>query len=160
MTPTEIKTALRQVGGWANKRLGQHFLIDREVQDDVVKAAGIRPGDLVLEIGPGLGALTQALLDQGADVIAVEQDRRFVGYLNPKMAPQRDRTVRIVQGDAAAIHWHELIGEEPWKFVSNLPYSITSLALRKALWAPKPPGIVVVMVQRCFRSWSRWHPRP
>ena len=55
---------------------------------------------------------------------------------------------RIVHGDAAAISWHEFIGDRSWKFVSNLPYAITSLALRKALWSSNPPEIVVALVQR------------
>ncbi|MBU1349076.1 methyltransferase domain-containing protein, partial [Patescibacteria group bacterium] len=148
MTPTDIKAALKELGGGANKRLGQHFLIDAAALSTVVETAGIRPGDQVLEVGPGFGALTQALLDRGAEVVAIEQDRRFVEYLNPRLSPQRGRSVRVVQGDAAAVHWHTLIGEGTWKFVSNLPYAITSLALRKALWAPKPPDIAVVLVQR------------
>lgn len=148
MIPQEIKAALKEVGGWANKDLGQHFLTDRTVLEAIMNAASIRPGDLVLEVGPGFGALTQTLLDAGAEVMAIEQDKRFVHYLNPRLSPRRGMTVRVVQGDAAAIHWHDLIGDRPWKFVSNLPYAITSLALRKALWAPKPPENVVVLVQR------------
>lgn len=148
MTPQEIKAALKQVGGWANKNLGQHFLTDRTVPEAIMKVAAVRPGDLVLEVGPGFGALTQTLLDAGAEVVAIEQDKRFVNYLNPKLAPRRGMTVRVVQGDAATVHWHGLLDGRPWKFISNLPYAITSLALRKALWAPKPPDNVVVMVQR------------
>lgn len=141
MTPTEIKEALTKIGGGANKRLGQHFLIEPTALEVIVESASIKPGDRVLEVGPGLGVLTRALLDNGAEVTAIEQDRRFVGYLS-------DLDARIVQGDAAMVHWHELIGDGAWKFVSNLPYGITSLALRKALWAPKPPSIVVVLVQK------------
>ncbi|MFH1078333.1 MAG: 16S rRNA (adenine(1518)-N(6)/adenine(1519)-N(6))-dimethyltransferase RsmA [Patescibacteria group bacterium] len=148
MTPTDIKAALKELGGGANKRLGQHFLIDAAALATIVETASIRSGDTVLEVGPGLGALTQALLDRGAEVVAIEQDRRFVDFLNPRLSPQRGRSVRVVQGDAAAVHWHTLIGEGTWKFVSNLPYAITSLALRKALWAPKPPETVVVLLQR------------
>ncbi len=141
MTPTEINRALAAVGGRANKSLGQHFLIDEATLEEIVATAAIKPGDLVLEVGPGLGVLTQALIRQGAEVTAIEQDRRFVEYLKRYSA-------KIVAGDAAIVHWHELIGERPWKFVSNLPYAITSLALRKALWAPKPPENLVVLVQR------------
>ncbi len=153
MTPSEIRSILRELGGGANKRLGQHFLIDRSVLDSIVTAADIHPGELVLEIGPGLGVLTRALLAKGADVVAIEKDRRFVEYLNHPPAPSfsteggGDR-LRVIHGDAATIHWHEIIGDRPWKLISNLPYSITSLALRKALWAPRPASRVVVLVQR------------
>lgn len=141
MNPTEIKATLAQMGGGANKRLGQHFLMDHNVLERIVDTAGIKKGDRVLEVGPGLGVLTRALLDRGAEVIAIEQDRRFIERLS------EDR-LRVIHGDAAVIHWHELVDEGPWKFVSNLPYSITSLALRKALWSPKPPQDVVVLIQR------------
>lgn len=146
MTPTEIKAALAKLGGQANKRLGQHFLIDHAALEEIVAAADIKPGDRVLEIGPGLGVLTEALMEKGAEVIGIEQDRRFVEWLS--VGAHGHAPVRIVHGDAATVHWHDLIGDRPWKFVSNLPYSITSLALRKALYSPKPPEVVVVLIQR------------
>jgi 16S rRNA (adenine1518-N6/adenine1519-N6)-dimethyltransferase len=144
MKPSEIRAALEELGGGANKRLGQHFLIDARILERIVETAAIKKGDRVLEVGPGLGVLTHALLDRGAEVIAIEQDRRFVEYVGALRA----MPLRVVQGDAATIHWHDLLDDGPWKFVSNLPYSITSLALRKALWSPKPPEILVVLVQR------------
>lgn len=145
MTPTEIKSTLARLGGGANKRLGQHFLIDTSALAAIVDASSIRPGDRVLEVGPGLGVLTSALLNHGADVTAIEQDRRFAEELRARFA---DRPFTLVEGDAASIHWHEIVGSAPWKFVSNLPYGITSLALRKALWAPRAADRVVVLVQR------------
>ncbi|MBI5654927.1 ribosomal RNA small subunit methyltransferase A [Candidatus Uhrbacteria bacterium] len=148
MNPAEIKLALATLGGRPNKGLGQNFLIDKKTLEVIVETADIKTGDLVLEIGPGLGVLTRALLDKGAEVTAIEQDRRFVEYLEKPYRVPRTSYLKIVQGDAAIVHWHELIGERSWKFVSNLPYSITSLALRKALWAPKPPDNLVVLVQR------------
>jgi len=134
-----------------------------------------------LEIGPGLGVLTRALIEKGAEVIGIEQDRRFVEYLTKHRTEAPSKTpltplirgghdsdlplirrsssgvpitsggtegVSVIHGDAAAIHWHDLVSDRPWKFVANLPYSITSLALRKALWTPKPPEVVVVLIQR------------
>ncbi len=152
MTPTEIREALALVGGQANKRLGQHFLIDTTTLAAIVEAADVKPGDRVLEIGPGLGVLTRTLLAKGAQVIAIEQDRRMVEYLTTHAAWGKaavaDGTLRVIHGDAASLHWHEAIGDGTWKLVSNLPYSITSLALRKAVWAPLPPACVVVLIQR------------
>ncbi len=151
MNPTQIKAALSQFGSGANKRLGQHFLIDAKALEVIVTSADIHASDRVLEVGPGLGVLTRALLEKGADVVAIEQDRRMVEYLSGVgatfMSPVRP-AMQIVHGDAATVHWHSLIGEGNWKFVANLPYSITSLALRKALWAPHPPQVTVVLVQR------------
>ncbi|MBP9869073.1 ribosomal RNA small subunit methyltransferase A [Patescibacteria group bacterium] len=145
MNPTEIKTVLAKIGGGANKRLGQHFLIEPAALLSIVDAADIQPKDQVLEVGPGLGVLTRALLDCGAEVMAIEQDRRFIPHLESLPGA---KSLRVIHGDAATIHWHEIVRDEPWKFVANLPYSITSLALRKALWSPKPPERVVVLVQR------------
>jgi 16S rRNA (adenine1518-N6/adenine1519-N6)-dimethyltransferase len=145
MNPTEINAILKSLGAQPNKKLGQHFLIDDAALNAVVEAASIRRGDRVLEVGPGLGVLTRELLDRGAEVTAIERDRSFVSYLEKTYAGQ---PVKVVYGDASDIHWHELIGEGAWKFVSNLPYAISSLALRKALWAPRPASRVVVLVQR------------
>ena len=143
MNPTEIKAVLSQWGGRANKKLGQHFLIDTSALEAIVTTADVHQGDRVLEVGPGLGVLTRALIERGADLVAIEQDRRFIEYLN-KMVP----SASVTHGDAAELHWHELVGEKSWKFISNLPYSITSFALRKALWSPRPPEKIVVLVQR------------
>ncbi|MBU2508763.1 16S rRNA (adenine(1518)-N(6)/adenine(1519)-N(6))-dimethyltransferase, partial [Patescibacteria group bacterium] len=144
MNAAEIKLELSKMGVRPNRRLGQNFLIDNNILKTIINAADIRKGDQVLEIGPGLGVLTSALADQGAQVIAIEKDRRFADYL---VGAIHELSVRIIQGDAVTLHWHELIGDRPWKFVSNLPYQITSFALRKALWAPKPPDVVVALVQ-------------
>lgn len=149
MNPTEIKAALSRFGSGANKRLGQHFLIDKTALQTIIESADIRPRDRVLEIGPGLGVLTHALMGQGAEVIAIEQDHRMVEYLSADLNAEGCASLlQIVHGDAATIHWHTHIGEGAWKFVSNLPYSITSLALRKALWTPHPPKVAVVLIQR------------
>ncbi len=141
MTTSEIKIAFARLGGRANKKLGQHFLIDRAALEAIVEAAEIVSGETVLEIGPGLGVLTDALTDRGANVIAIEQDRRFHNFL---IRANR----KVVHGDAAKVDWDELVENKPWKFVANLPYAMTSLALRKALYAVRPPDRVVVLVQR------------
>ncbi len=144
MNPYEIKVKLTRLGVRPNKRLGQHFLIDRTALRAIVEAADVHPNDIILEVGPGLGVLTKALLDKGARVTAIEQDRTFASYCEETFPDN----FTVIHGDAATIHWHDIVGDAPWKFVSNLPYSITSLALRKALWAPRPADRVVVLVQR------------
>lgn len=145
MKPVEIKELLGALGRKPNKRLGQHFLVDQSVLNKVVETAGIKKNDLILEVGPGLGVLTKELLDRGANVVAIEQDRAFADMLG---TTYHNRNLRVVHGDAASIHWHELVGDGPWKFVSNLPYAITSIALRKALYSPRPPQKIVVLIQK------------
>jgi len=156
MNPTEIRATLAQLGGGANKHLGQHFLIDKTALDAIVQAAEIKKGDRVLEVGPGLGVLTRELIEGGAKVTFIERDRRFFDYFNNYLSPalvgERSPTkvggIEGLLGDAAKLDWDELMGSKSWKFVSNLPYAITSLALRKALYAKNPPKVVVVLIQR------------
>lgn len=137
-----------RIGGHANKRLGQHFLIDDQVLRAIVEAAGVTTGDHVLEIGPGLGVLTESLVGAGASVTAIEQDRRFVEWLSDAPLIRGVGGVSVIHGDAARVDWTPLIGDGSWKFISNLPYSITSLALRKALTAVRPPDAIVVLIQK------------
>lgn len=142
MTPTEIKETLSRFGGKANKNLGQHFLIDRTALELIIQAADAKKGDQVLEVGPGLGVLTRELIGRGAKVIAIEKDRRFADLLSGIQG------LELHQADASRVDWDLIVGSHPWKFISNLPYAITSLALRKALYSAKPPEILVVLVQR------------
>lgn len=144
MNPTEIKAVLANIGGGANKGLGQHFLVDKTTLATIVEEAEIELGDRVLEIGPGLGVLTGALIEVGAEVQAIERDRRFMGYLEKKF-PEH---LELVQGDAVKLDWDSIVGKGEWKFVSNLPYSMTSLAIRKALYGKNPPTNLVVLIQR------------
>ncbi|MBP7134713.1 ribosomal RNA small subunit methyltransferase A [Patescibacteria group bacterium] len=146
MTPTEIKTILQTIGGGANKTLGQHFLVDPSALEAILTAADITKDERITEIGPGLGVLTGQLLEKGATLTAIEQDRRFLSYLEvlAKRFPQG--SLSLQHGDAARLFWEHQDGS--WKLVANLPYSITSLVLRKALWSKNPPTKVVVLVQR------------
>lgn len=145
MTPSDIRLALETVGGTPNKRLGQHFLIDRAALEAVMDGAHVQTGDKILEIGPGLGVLTKALLARGAHVQAIEKDRRFSAWLTSQAWAIN---LSICEGDAIAVDWAPLMGERPWKLVANLPYAVTSFVLRLALFAQHPPTHVSVLVQR------------
>ncbi len=149
MNPSEIRAALERLGRGANKSLGQHFLIDRATLRAVVDAASIQAGDQVVEIGPGLGVLTEELLQRGANVISIERDRGLAAWLRERYAPEITRgQFTLVEADAADGGWLRLVSDSPWKFVSNLPYGITSLALRLALWAEHPPTKLAVLIQK------------
>ena len=139
------------------RRLGQHFLQDARVVDQIVEAAELGEGDTVLEIGPGQGVLTRQLLLTGARVVAVEIDRRLEPDL---MAIQQEfPTFRIVWGDFMKLTWQEL-GLEPstTKVVANIPYYITTPILLKLLEAdalqqkpmneaPPRPERIILMIQ-------------
>lgn len=145
MNPTEIKSVIAKLGGTQNKRLGQHFLIDQSALDAVVSGAHVHPGMVTLEIGPGLGVLTSALLEAGHEVTALERDSRFISFLEQRFTGQ---PFHVVRGDAAASDWMNIVQDREWQLVSNLPYAISSLALRLALWSSHPAENVIVMLQR------------
>lgn len=144
MNPIEIKHILSEIGGGPNKRLGQNFLIDTQVLDAMVQTAAPAKIGMTLEIGPGLGVLTRALLHAGHAVVAIERDRRFVGYLEKSI---HSESFLLKQGDAAELDWDSIV-THPWSLISNLPYSISSLALRKALWSNIPASHITVLVQK------------
>jgi 16S rRNA (adenine1518-N6/adenine1519-N6)-dimethyltransferase len=110
-------------------KLGQHFLTDKGALDDIVRAAGVRPGDRVLEIGPGRGALTAPLLAAGARVTAVEADAAFAAYL-PNLL--KSKSLAVVSEDFLRFDLAPL-GAGPWLVVGNLPYAVGTPILQKVL---------------------------
>ncbi|MBQ9480356.1 MAG: 16S rRNA (adenine(1518)-N(6)/adenine(1519)-N(6))-dimethyltransferase RsmA [Selenomonadaceae bacterium] len=130
----------------ASKRLGQNFLIDRSIVNGIVDAADICDGDLVLEIGPGIGTLTQGLLEAGAHVIAVELDKKLPAVLAETLKGYEH--INVVQGDILKVDINELMGNRPFKVVANLPYYITSSIILTLLEQRLPITKLVTMVQR------------
>lgn len=117
---------LRRKGLWANKRLGQHFLLDPSILRRIAAAAGELRGLAVVEVGPGPGGLTRALLEAGADlVIAIERDPRFAALLRELEAEVAGR-LTVVEGDALAVDPFATRGERPVRIVANLPYNIAT----------------------------------
>ena len=152
----EIREALRALGARPSRRRGQNFLVDGRVLERVVAAAGPRAGDLVLEVGSGLGGLTERLGAAGAEVVAVEIDPALAGFLRGLFAGTP--RVRVVEADAldgrgglsgelraalaAAPHRGRLL------CVANLPYSIATPLLLALLRLEPPPSHLVLMVQK------------
>ncbi|MBF8263728.1 MAG: rsmA [Parachlamydiales bacterium] len=127
--PNELFAFLNQIDALPKKGLSQNFLIDANIVRKIVKASAIKPGDCVLEIGPGPGALTEALLEAGAHVIAVEKDRRLANAL-PRL--QIDKRLQVIEGDFLEIELNTLLKDlPPVKVVANLPYNITSPILER-----------------------------
>jgi len=127
----------------AKKSLGQNFLVNESILPTIIKAAEIKPGDIVIEVGPGMGVLTKALLDAGAKVFAIEKDFDLIAYLTQKFG--NNKNLKIVHQDALffdASHF------EKYKVVSNLPFYIASPIIRKFLESANPPELMVVMVQK------------
>lgn len=127
------------------KSLGQNFLVDDAVSRRIVDAARIQPGDLVVEIGPGLGALTRLLAAHAEQVIAIELDQSIIPALNQELA--HCDNVRIVHGDALEVDYQELTAGRPVRIVANLPYYITSHAIRVLLESGIDWRSIVLTVQ-------------
>lgn len=128
-----------------SRRLGQSFLVEPAVLPPILRAAALEPQDAVLEIGPGLGALTGELLRRAARVVAVELDRRLAAWLRQRLGG--DPRLVLVEGDILAQDPGALLEGRPYHVVANLPYAITSPVLRHLLEARPAPGRLVVMVQ-------------
>ncbi len=145
---------LRQFRFKPKKSLGQHFLIDEAVLGHILAAAELSPGDIVIEVGPGLGVLTEGLAKEGASVIAVELDAKLVALLKKGLAGFP--SVRIIHGDILKIAPRELLERNlavsdlarGYKVIANLPYYITSPVLSHFLEAQPRPSRMVVMVQK------------
>ena len=129
-----------------SKKLGQNFLIKRGIVDEIVHAAELTPGEPVLEVGPGIGTLTQGLAQSGADVKAIELDRRLLEVLDTTLASYDN--VRIVHGDVLKLDVATIMNHKPFKVVANLPYYITTPIIMSLLESKLPIERLVVMVQK------------
>ena len=129
-----------------SKKLGQNFLIKRGIVDEIVRAAELTPGEPVLEVGPGIGTLTHGLAQSGADVTAIELDRRLLEVLDTTLASYDN--VRIVHGDVLKLDVPTIMNHKPFKVVANLPYYITTPIIMSLLESKLPIERLVVMVQK------------
>ena len=129
-----------------SKKLGQNFLIKRGIVDEIVHAAELTPGEPVLEVGPGIGTLTQGLAQSGADVTAIELDRRLLEVLDTTLASYDN--VRIVHGNVLKLDVPAIMNHKPFKVVANLPYYITTPIIMSLLESKLPIERLVVMVQK------------
>ena len=128
------------------KHLGQHFLNNKKILEEMARAAEISKNDIVLEVGPGLGSLTEILAARAKKVIAVEKDRELIPILRERF--RNYKNVEIIQGDILKIeNWKVKIGN--FKVVANLPYYITSRFLRLFLSQTEfGSKLMVLMVQK------------
>jgi len=151
------KNILNQYNIIPSKRLGQNFLIDKIILNKIVKAADIKLTDVVLEIGPGMGVLTQELVKKAKMVVVIEKDPKMVEILKEVLKDYKN--VKIIQGDILKTESntftpHQILmrgrhlTSNTYKVVANLPYYITSPVIRKFLEAKNPPESMALMVQK------------
>jgi 16S rRNA (adenine1518-N6/adenine1519-N6)-dimethyltransferase len=134
----------------AKKSLGQNFLKSKVALEQMIKAGDIANTDLVVEIGPGKGALTEKLLSVAGRVIAFEKDSRLIGLLKEKFAAEiAERKLILIYEDALEITPEKFkLHTEKYKIIANIPYYITGQFLRKFLETSHQPERIIVMVQK------------
>ena len=148
--PKETIAVLQRYNFNFQKKFGQNFLIDGHVIEKIIAAAGIGKDDVVLEIGPGIGTLTQRLCEAAGDVVAVEIDRNLIPILTGDTC-KNYANLQIISGDIMKTDIPELLrpfGKRPVKVVANLPYYITTPILMKLLEDRLPIESITVMVQK------------
>jgi 16S rRNA (adenine1518-N6/adenine1519-N6)-dimethyltransferase len=141
-----LREALEAHGLWAKKALGQHFLLDLNITRKIARLAQLGEGDLAIEVGPGPGGLTRALLETGASVVAIEKDERFRPLLDD-LARASGRLTPVF-GDALGADEAALAAGRPAHVVSNLPYNVGTPLLLKWLTGPWTPASLTLMFQK------------
>lgn len=145
MKLSEMKQILSAGDIQLTKSLGQNFLHDQNQLNRIVNAAEISGTDKILEIGPGLGPLTELLVAKAAEVLAIEKDRRLVEVLEPRFA--KTENLKLIQTDALRYLCDEARDWSNWKLVANLPYSVASPILVELAEADGPPVRIVATLQ-------------
>jgi 16S rRNA (adenine1518-N6/adenine1519-N6)-dimethyltransferase len=145
MKLSDIRTALREISISPAKTLGQNFLHDQSLACWIVDQAQITPDDYVVEIGPGLGALTRFILEKGAPVLAIEKDTRLANFLRARFKHQR---LELLNTDALKFDPRVLFAHRGVKLLGNLPYNISSALLLKFLEQPSPISLWLLMLQK------------
>lgn len=148
--PSYVVRVMKKWGFSTKKSLGQNFLIDQNIVDRILQSAELKENSWVVEIGPGLGALTNVMAEEASQVVAMEIDRELVTILRESL---KNPKITIVEGDALALDWKELLQDVGWKnqplsLVANLPYYLTTPLIMKALEGGLPFKSVTVMVQK------------
>ena len=131
-----------------NKRLGQNFLISKTILREIIKAADLKPSDIILEIGPGLGILTKELAKKVKKVIAVEKDKKLADILKKELDNNKIKNIQVINQDILKFKSSSFNLKESYKLIANLPYYITGPVIRMFLESTKPPELMVLMVQK------------
>ena len=141
-----VRQLLTEQGLAPRRDLGQNFVADPNTVRRIAHLAGVGPGDRIVEVGAGLGSLTLALAETGAEVTAVEVDHGLARALAPLVADHPN--VRVVEADAMTLDWAELLGGQPHTLVANLPYNVATPLVCDLLDDVPLVHRMLVMVQR------------
>lgn len=157
LSPSATRDLLAKLGHQPKRFLGQNFLVDGNIVRKSIELADVHPGDVIVEVGPGLGTLTSAMLEAGAEVWAVEKDRTLHAHLEENVAPRFERTFHLLEGDAvehplAALP--EEIARAGFKIVANLPYAVATPWLDAVLEGPLPGQMVLMLQQEAAQRYT------
>lgn len=142
---SEVRAYLREIEFRPGKSLGQNFLVDANMRDLILDASEVGPDDQVVEVGPGLGVMTDGLVERAKAVTAIELDHRLAEHLGQRFAGEEKITLH--NADATEADWPNLCRPDPVRVVSNLPYSVGSRILYDLANPAFAPVSVTVMVQ-------------
>ena len=143
----ETKNIMKKYGIRANKSLGQNFLINPEVVENIVKSSNINKNDLIIEIGPGLGTLTKYLLEKAGKVICIELDTKMIKILQDRFSKYSN--FEIINADVLKVDLNQIIKDNKnVKIVANLPYYITTPIIMKLLEEKLNIESITVMIQK------------
>lgn len=143
-----LQRVMREYHVFAQKRLGQNFLIDKNVLDTIIEASALKKNEEVLEIGPGLGTLTRALSEHVKEVVTIEKDIHLIKILRALNSDLSN--IKIIEGNALFLDkaFFERYLKKSYKLIANLPYYITSAIIRFFLESPRKPSLMILMVQK------------
>lgn len=149
-TPTRTRTILSEHGHRMRKSLGQNFLIDGNIVENIIEGAGVTQEDTVLEIGPGIGSMTEILSEKAKKVIAVEIDKNLIPILEQTLAHREN--IEVIHQDILKLDLDQLHREmglkEGFKVVANLPYYVTTPIIMALLEGEAPVHSITVMIQK------------
>lgn len=146
LTRNKIKKICRKIGFFPQRQSGQNFLYKKNIIKEIVNPARLTNKDVVLEIGPGLGFMTEEIADQAERVIAIELDKRLSLYLSGKFKGKKN--IEIINQDIFKVDLDKYFKDLEYILISNLPYNITSLVLRNFLSQKPRPKKIILTIQK------------
>ena len=160
ISPTQTRKVLETLSHSPNKRLGQNFLIDGNIVQKSVEMADIASTDHIVEIGPGLGTLTATLLNQGANVWAIERDRTLAEHIRAQLLPEHPHSLHLLEGDCLEhprAGFSKTQAQKGFKIVANLPYAVSTPWMEAILSGPLPERMVLMLQKEAAQRYIAVH---
>ncbi|HEX3096055.1 MAG TPA: 16S rRNA (adenine(1518)-N(6)/adenine(1519)-N(6))-dimethyltransferase RsmA [Patescibacteria group bacterium] len=151
MTIDTLKSLLKHYKLNPNKTYGQNFLMDETILEDMIDEAGVKPGDQVLEVGPGIGNLTERLLQHGAEVLSIEKDPQFLNVLkslSKEHNKKGEKHFNYEVADILGFNFSQRLEKIPYKVIANIPYYITGKIVQLFMQAVHKPESLTLLMQK------------